>query len=107
MSIQTVSVENYGKNDGDKVKRWDEMRGMGLRWDEWGEVRFQRSPSGCGDAIWPTGGRVHPPRRGCVAGCDSPPSPVRGKASHVNGYTIGWEQISRMHIEWMRVTALA
>ena len=43
-----------------------------MRWDgelvsgEMSEVWSWRSPSGCGDPIWPTGGRVQPPRRGGV-----------------------------------------
>ena len=62
MSIETVSVEQTLENTMKLKWKGDMGWGMGLRWDEWGEVWSRRSPSGCDDAIWPTGGRVQPPR---------------------------------------------
>ena len=42
----------------EKVRR----DGFEARWVKWGVVSVSwRSPSGCGDAIWPTGGRVQVP----------------------------------------------
>ena len=65
MFIETVSVEQTMGNTM-KLKWKGEMRwGNGF---EMSEVWSRRSPSGCGDAIWPTEGRVQPPGRGGVVG---------------------------------------
>ena len=64
--LKRFSRANYGKCDEAEVKRWDGM-GEWVR-GEMSEVWSRRSPSGCGDAIWPTGGRVQPPGRGGVVG---------------------------------------
>ena len=60
MSIETVSVE---QTTGNTMKlKWKGEMGWGNGFEVWS----RRSPSGCGDAIWPTGGRVQPPGRGGV-----------------------------------------
>ena len=61
--LKRCSRANSGKCDEAEVKWWDEME----EW-VWGEMSEVWSPSGCGDAIWPTEGRVQPPGIGGVVG---------------------------------------